>query len=167
MINTLNGVKFTTNYQENHTEVLRKCRYYNRGYFKFKENCNFFHSTSVCDTFLRDGICQEEGCRQRHPKDCRYWTRNTDGCSRKEKCDYLHNNLKKFSDAPANEPENIIENNDDSTYQCNKCDFKTTDRDAFNCQIVSCIYTKLSNSYQNEDILEIVNESCEQIKCDV
>ena len=143
----------------NHTKSLRKCRYYNRGHCKFKEKCNYFHSSSVCDTFLKDGICQEKGCNERHPKDCRYWTRNIEGCNRKENCDYLHNNSKKLSDTLAT-----------SYYECNKCDYKTTDRDSFNQHIVSCVYSTHTNSDQNESDSENVSEDLiadKQIKCSI
>ena len=83
MTNTLEGLKMLTNQDGNRSGLVRKCRYYNRGYCKFKENCHYLHSSSVCDTFLKDGICRKTDCKERHPKDCRYWTRNVERCKRK------------------------------------------------------------------------------------
>ena len=54
-------------------EKIKKCRYHNRGYCKLKGNCNFFHSTSICQQFLDDRECQKKGCIERHPRDCRFW----------------------------------------------------------------------------------------------
>ena len=60
-----------------------KCRYFNRGYCKFKENCRFFHSSVICEDFLEIGICKSSnGCIKRHPKNCRYWCKRAEGCKR-------------------------------------------------------------------------------------
>ena len=67
MTNTLEGLKIFTNQDGNHSSLVRKCRYYNRGYCKFKENCHYLHSSSVCDTFLKDGIYRKTDCKERHP----------------------------------------------------------------------------------------------------
>ena len=153
MSNTLNSLSFTVNQENNPSDLLRKCRYFNRGHCKFKENCKYFHSSSICDMFLKDGICQENGCKQRHPKDCRYWISNIEGCNRKENCDYLHNNSKKFSETLTT-----------SCYECNKCDYKTTDRDSFNQHIISCVYSRHTNDSDtennSEDLIEDTNIKC-------
>ena len=41
MCNTLKDLNLKMNTQSNHSDLLRKCRYYNRGHCKFKENCHF------------------------------------------------------------------------------------------------------------------------------
>ena len=70
----------------------RKCRYFNRGFCKYKTKCRFFHPGSVCKEYLRSGTCAIGECNDRHPKACK-WLANRDGCRRKETCEYLHATL--------------------------------------------------------------------------
>ena len=117
-------------------KTLKKCRHHNRGYCKFKEHCNFFHSLIICPLFLTDGICRNKRCLQRHPKDCRYWTRKNEGCIRQTDCKYLHNEKKKYS--LAKEAGNHTENSEDSendrkleqmSYECVQRDFNIQTKD--------------------------------------
>ena len=42
----------------------RRCRYYNRGFCKFRDNCNFVHKTGICDKYLRNKICKMMICEK-------------------------------------------------------------------------------------------------------
>ena len=69
--------------------VKQKCRYYDKGYCKYKKHCRFFHSSKNCDQFLRDGKCEiGKACLCRHPKTCKVWIVDKEGCNRS--CQYLH-----------------------------------------------------------------------------
>ena len=120
----------------------RKCRYYNRGYCKFGENCDFVHPSHICDTFLKDGACSSRECQQRHPKDCRYWTKKPEGCTRKDSCQYLHRESRKYSyseiekritgdscEYKASENEDInyhIQTEHSNIFSCDICDFTSS-----------------------------------------
>ena len=71
--------------------IKRKCRYYNRGFCKYGEKCKFYHSSDICSDYVEEGICHKSECVERHPKVCRYWTGNSNGCRRDgSTCQYLH-----------------------------------------------------------------------------
>ena len=89
----------------------------------------FFHSSSTCEIFLEIGKCQSKGCSKRHPKDCRFWTREEEGCRRKDLCQYLHNITKRFkTQIPQNNLENLPAteaNHGDIIYNCVQCEYTT------------------------------------------
>ena len=68
----------------------RKCRYFNRGFCKYKERCKFYHSPVICKEYLEEGMCKKVACSQRHPKVCKYWSGRPEGCRRDDSCQYLH-----------------------------------------------------------------------------
>ena len=57
----------------------RKCRHFNRGFCKYRDSCGYFHPSTICAEYLRDGICLRESCNERHPKHCRYWSNSPEG----------------------------------------------------------------------------------------
>ena len=67
----------------------RKCRFFNRGYCKYQDNCSYFHSNTICESYLKNGICDEKACLSRHPRQCRYWSTRAEGCQRENRCQYL------------------------------------------------------------------------------
>ena len=82
-----------------HAEMIRmenkqkksktKCRFYNRGYCKEGEACDFLHQSGVCQEYLCNGSCSRRNqCSQRHPQSCRYWEQGH--CWRGETCAFLH-----------------------------------------------------------------------------
>ena len=81
---------------EDSRNIVKKCRYHNRGYCKFKDNCRFLHSQVICGNFLENQVCRTRQCQNRHPKDCRYWTENPEGCIRQDSCQYLHLTKRRF-----------------------------------------------------------------------
>ena len=64
----------------------KKCKYYNRGYCKYKFKCKFVHPGESCKTYLEGKRCDEKNCEDRHPKVCKWWLKG--GC-RGRNCDYL------------------------------------------------------------------------------
>ena len=62
-------------------EKKTKCKYYNRGYCKYKDKCTFDHFEENCKEFLSTGHCSiSKSCMFRHPKNCRFWTKKSEGC---------------------------------------------------------------------------------------
>jgi hypothetical protein len=55
-------------------EVAEKkvCRYFNRGYCKYKLQCRFVHSQKICEEHLKYGKCGDNSCSDRHPKECKW-----------------------------------------------------------------------------------------------
>ena len=79
---------------ENQNENKKKCKYYNRGYCKYKEQCTHSHFRTICDEFSTNGKCSNfKSCLFRHPKPCRFWTKKIEGCRRGNTCLYMHNIL--------------------------------------------------------------------------
>ena len=74
----------------------KKCRYFNRGYCKYRENCKYDHPAVICHDYLQDGSCRKNACNERHPKSCKNWRRSPEGCHRAETCQYLHIDSEKF-----------------------------------------------------------------------
>ena len=80
----------------------RKCRYHNRGFCKFGDQCHFQHHSSICEEYKNNGQCERQDCHSRHPKLCRHWAKKPDGCKRNEKCQYLHDEKKKYKSTTNN-----------------------------------------------------------------
>jgi hypothetical protein len=103
-----------------------KCKFFNIGFCRMKENCPFLHkSLDMCDFYKNGTNCQNQNCDDRHPKCCRYFKRGS--CFRKESCLYFHkhldglenerNNGENMNDQVKNTDINCmeIENNDDAS----------------------------------------------------
>ena len=65
----------------------KKCKYFDKGYCKYKLECKFAHSGEICKTHLEGRKCKENSCKDRHPKVCKWWMKG--GCRRTD-CEYLH-----------------------------------------------------------------------------
>ena len=77
--------------QVKRNKVKKRCRYYNRGYCKYKHKCRYSHPKHICKEFLENGACTNTDCMERHPIRCK-WVKSEHGCSRSN-CEYLHNTL--------------------------------------------------------------------------
>ena len=95
------------------SKKTKRCRYYNRGYCKYKDKCRFIHPKSICQEYLRVEKCENQNCSQRHPKRCK-WEESKGGCKRNLACDYFHV-------TSAHEMENCSVENSESEYQCVGC----------------------------------------------
>ena len=74
------------------------CKFNQTGFCKFREGCNKTHNNKLCE---KTNDCTEESCKQRHPKDCKNFSK--DGfCRHKDKFVYKHaqphNNQDKLHD---------------------------------------------------------------------
>ena len=65
----------------------KKCKYFDKGYCKYKSECKFAHSEEICKPYLEGRKCKENACKDRHPKVCKWWLKG--GCRRTD-CAYLH-----------------------------------------------------------------------------
>ena len=74
-------------------ELKIKCKFFNSGFCRRKENCPFVHKTlDVCNVHENGIKCENRNCENRHPKLCRYYRRGS--CFRNESCYFLHTNQK-------------------------------------------------------------------------
>ena len=65
-------------------EEWKRCRYNNKGYCRYQNECKFRHFEKVCEKFLKDGKCDlEQNCQSRHPQTCKFWKGDSKGCKRK------------------------------------------------------------------------------------
>ena len=70
------------------------CKHYQQGYCKNGSKCQLSHQASDCKSYILDGKCDNNSCRKRHRKVCRYWKQEC-GCKRGSKCAYLHRKVTK------------------------------------------------------------------------
>ena len=47
----------------------KRCKFWNRGYCKFKQNCPFLHPQAICI----EEQCSNKNCEKRHPNICKNW----------------------------------------------------------------------------------------------
>ena len=64
------------------------CRYYNTAYCKYRGECRFFHSDTICKLHIDSGVCRKKECFERHPKTYK-WLKCKGGC-RQSNCLYSH-----------------------------------------------------------------------------
>ena len=69
------------------------CKYYNKGFCKFKGECNSYHPIIICS---KRG-CREKTCPNRHPRKCRYKYQ----CRRRSTCLYSHVDISDFDEKSA------------------------------------------------------------------
>ena len=60
--------------------VIKKFRYYDKGYCKYQKKCRYFHLLEVWKTHLENQKCKEKACQ---------WFQRDIGCKRVD-CGYLH-----------------------------------------------------------------------------
>ena len=81
------------------------CPYYRVGYCKYKNKCKLFHPKENCG----DRKCRDKACTKRHRNPCKYGQT----CSRKECCEFLHDEQDKFKESvPKLEMEELIKQKD-------------------------------------------------------
>lgn len=69
-------------------DIVKRCKYKNRGFCKYLEKCRYFHPSEICPKHLENLKCNEKECTRRHPKICKWYQRAV-GC-RRNNCDFLH-----------------------------------------------------------------------------
>ena len=87
--NEREAAKVDSKKDEDDTRAIKskKCKYFNRGYCKYKFKCKFVHPGEICTIYLEGKRCDDKNCEDRHPKVCKWWLQG--GC-RGRNCDYLH-----------------------------------------------------------------------------
>ena len=101
-----------------------KCRYWNRGYCKEGDSCNFKHLEEDCESFLKNRKCEDMKCYKRHRTYCRYF-RTEEGCYRKASCQYLHvEPHMKNKQIRREKNEETPEQSTNTTFYCDQCEFK-------------------------------------------
>ena len=77
----------SSNLKGKNVTLKKKCRHNNFGYCKMKSECIYYHSDQICDKFLANGKCTEARlCLDRHPKECKFWLEDPQGCLRGQTC---------------------------------------------------------------------------------
>ena len=61
------------------------CQHHQRGFCKFRGECKKYHENEIC----KGKSCSSKECRKRHPKVCKYYSRD-EICHFKEDCSYKH-----------------------------------------------------------------------------
>lgn len=111
----------------------RKCRYDNRGYCKHLNNCTYYHGKQICDQFLTDGKCDAgKSCQSRHPRDCRYWMKDDEGCKHEESCRYLHRQGKrkhKDTKERISKDANTVKDINEVSGEANDCDQRKNEQE--------------------------------------
>ena len=75
--------------------------YYRVGYCKYKNKCKYFHPKENCV----ETKCRNKTCNKRNRKPCKYGQ----NCSRKESCEFLHENQKKFQKTVSESTDKILQ----------------------------------------------------------
>ena len=101
--------------RETESKEKRKCRYFNRGFCKYGDKCNYYHASVTCQEYIEKGICTKTLCSERHPKTCKHWARDPQGCRRHESCQYLHKDSEKCKGNDVIDVSGEHENSDDRT----------------------------------------------------
>ena len=99
----------------------RKCRYFNRGFCKYREKCRYYHSAVICKEYVKEGCCRKNICSERHPKSCKFWTKTSGGCPRGENCQFLHIESEKYAENDDIEELRVVRANDDPVQDCENC----------------------------------------------
>ena len=70
-----------------------KCKYYDKGFCKYKKDCDYLHPVETCT----NQVCNTQSCSKRHPKICKYFVKGN-SCIFKTKCCYRHENIAILND---------------------------------------------------------------------
>jgi hypothetical protein len=75
--------------ERNQTKMLKKCKFYNRGFCREGNSCYYLHPEKKCEKHCEGKRCSEGSkCQMRHPHHCQHWKKGN--CFRGEDCLYLH-----------------------------------------------------------------------------
>ena len=86
-----------------------KCKYFDRGFCRLKENCRFRHPKTTCrKVYNEDGKCYKGfSCLNIHPrKECKFWQEFK--CKKDDKCTFRHSARKTTPNEKYMEKENGI-----------------------------------------------------------
>ena len=75
------------------TKVYKRCKFYNTGFCRNRDNCLFQHAENICQEHLETGKCDRfRTCLHRHPRECRYFS-GDQNCFHGNSCAYLHSEV--------------------------------------------------------------------------
>ena len=136
-----------TESREGHKDVLldvkvdvkkkpKKCRYFNRGYCKYKTKCRFTHLLGLCSQYLQTGKCGKSECDKRHPKSCK-WDNGMNSCKRGIECMYLHVSVDQVHNVHKNHIEQNVQ--EGKQYPCVGCKYSWKERHHVKSHIIQNI----------------------------
>ena len=148
----------------------KQCEFDRTGYCKLKQSCPLVHASEICETFVVIGVCSEEGCQKRHPKNCYNFIQSK--CRWGYNCRYLHKEQiiqiikKNEKNKPLEEDnvyveEEVVQNNEiDITNDAIKCDKCTAREKCISC-IMKHVYADHDDSIPDTE--QCLDESIETI----
>ena len=94
----------------------KRCKWWNRGYCKFKQSCPYLHPKKICI----EEQCLNKECKKRHPNSCKNWQKGS--CRFENLCEFTHpsvnqnkgNSEKKIGDITINDDNYVDYDNIDS-----------------------------------------------------
>ena len=154
---------------EKQEKFKRKCRYNDKGYCKYIEKCKFQHFQNICGEYLEKGkFGAGPTCQNRHPKICKYWKSDRQGCKRTTKCRYLHQNHPSTHNNKVAEKETNMElidkNVNESKQKDNPEDNDTIQKVAELEALIAIKINKIIELKQAENNLQKENENNKQSK---
>jgi hypothetical protein len=127
-----------------------KCKFYNRGYCKEKDSCEFVHPEETCQEFIDTGYCSAGRlCHGRHPHKCRFWQEGS--CHRDSSCAFQHQEF----DRPAQ----VIEEVNDEDNENDEEGDDTTSNNETEHEPES---TEENNYYTTDEIIEMYENMSEE-----
>ena len=99
-----------------------KGRYWNCGFCRLGDKCQYVHCKEDCKTHLDKGSCQDRHCERRHIRHCRYFN-NISESYRGDHCQYLHSRNRKEERDYLNNTSELHEK-----INCNQCDHNTSQK---------------------------------------
>ena len=83
------------------SSIINICPYFRVGYCKYRERCKNFHPKENCCEIK----CSNKSCNKRHRKPCKFGER----CTRKDSCEFLHDQKKKTKEIDPEESNTKLE----------------------------------------------------------
>ena len=68
------------------------CKFYSKGFCKYKEECHLSHAQSDCKEHIELGICNRKDCTNRHRQDCKFYN-SKKGCERRDSCAFPYRHI--------------------------------------------------------------------------
>ena len=68
---------------------VKVCKFHSIGFCKRGCSCAYYHPKQDCKEHNESGMCLNSACRDRHRKDCWFYT-SRKGCNNVAKCSFLH-----------------------------------------------------------------------------
>ena len=140
----------------------KRCKWWNRGYCKFKQQCPFLHPKEICI----EEKCVNKDCQKRHPNNCKNYEKGT--CKFLVFCEFKHPNVENKGEVIAeqnlddafvdydniNSDEDEFETRNEKSESRDKCEFVTTNKMHLKMHDKSC-HKKVLKINENEKKNEV------------